>query len=85
MINTKDWASQRTFWGVFNIFIVVLVIGAVFAIGVGLHASNQIVSTRQIQVTGEGKLDIKPDLATISASVITRGADAWCRRYQGAI
>jgi uncharacterized protein len=76
MINIKDWASQRTFWGVLNVFIVIMIIGAVFAIGVGLRSSNQIVSTRQIQVSGEGKVEIKPDVATISASVMTRGTDA---------
>ncbi len=73
---TQDYSVKGVFWYLVNGVLVVTTVFGLIGIGTMVRYSNAIAPTRTIQVSGEGKLDTRPDIATITASVITRGADA---------
>ncbi len=73
---THDYSSKTIFWYLINAAIVVAVVLGLMGIGTMVRYSNAIAPSRTIQVNGEGKLDITPDVATITASVVTRGTDS---------
>ncbi len=74
--STHDYSVKSIFWYLLNGVLVVVTVFGLMGVGTLVRYSNAIAPSRTIQVSGEGKVDIVPDVATISASVVTRGSDA---------
>lgn len=68
-------STKSVFWFLINVFIAIVIIGGLFGIGLIIHASNAIVPSRTVSVTGEGKIRAIPDIAKINFSVISQGTD----------
>jgi uncharacterized protein YggE len=68
--------AKKYFWIALDLFIAVLVVGAVF-FGMPLlqHLGSGFYPARTITVTAEGKTTVSPDLAEISFSVLSQGQD----------
>ncbi len=67
---------KLTFWYLLNTVLVLVIIGGLFLIGAVMRASNAVVPSRTITVSGQGKVNISPDLATISFAVVSQGEKA---------
>lgn len=65
--------ARDFFWNLINIFLGVLIVGSIFGVGAILRSSNAVTPSRTITVSGEGKVNIKPDLATASFAVVSQG------------
>lgn len=73
---SQDYSAKSLFWYFLNAALGIVVIFGLIGTGTLLRYSNAIAPSRTIQVAGEGKVDVRPDVAVITASVVTRGADA---------
>ena len=71
-----DYSAKSIFWLLINATLVLVMVFALIGIGTMVRYSNAIVPSRTITVTGEGKTQITPNIATDSFSVITQGSDA---------
>lgn len=76
MAQERDYSAKSVFWYLLNAALLTVVVVGLITVGTLVRYSNAIVPSRTITVSGEGKLDTTPDIATISASVIARGSDA---------
>ena len=71
-----DYSSRSVFWYLLNFTLVLVAVFGLIGIGTLVRYSNAIAPSRTITISGEGKVEIVPDVATISASVVNRGVDA---------
>ena len=75
MPQQHDYSAKAMFWRLLNAVLVLAMVLALIGIGTMIRYGNAIVSARTITVSGEGKTQITPDIATYSFSVVTQGAD----------
>jgi uncharacterized protein len=72
---THDYSAKAMFWRLLNAGMVLVLLFGLIGIGTMIRYGNAIVPSRTVTVTGEGKTQITPDIATYSFSVVTQGAD----------
>ncbi len=71
-----DFSAKGLFWKLLNCAMVLVIFFALIGVGTMIRYSNAIVPSRTITVSGEGKTQITPDIATDSFSVVSQGSDA---------
>lgn len=71
----KEQTSKSLFWTLLNASLVVVIVFGLIGTGTLIRYSNAIVPSRTITITGEGKTQITPDVATYSFSVVSEGVD----------
>jgi len=70
-----DYSAKSVFWLLLNGALVVLMVFGLIAVGTLIRYSNAIAPSRTITVSGVGKTEITPDIATYSFSVVSQGTD----------
>lgn len=69
----NEMKVKIVFWYLINVLIGVFIIGSLFGVGAIIRSSNAVTPSRTITVSGEGKVNMKPDLATASFAVVSQG------------
>jgi len=59
-----------------QVSIATLIIFSIFLIVQTIHISNTAATTNTVSFSGEGKISAKPDIAVISASILTQATDS---------
>ena len=68
-------SSPALFWTLINALLIIAITFGVVGTASVMRSSNAVIPSRTITVTGEGKINAVPDIATISFSVISQGTD----------
>lgn len=71
----QNYSARDFFWMLLNSSLVLVMVFGLVGIGTLLRYSNAIIPSRTITVSGEGKTEIAPDIATYSFSVVSQGKD----------
>lgn len=64
---------KKVFWYLLNGFLVIAIVFGILGAGFLWRANNAVVPSRTITVSGEGKISIKPDIASVSFAVVSQG------------
>lgn len=71
----QDLSTKNVFWMLLNGVLVIAMIIGLVGTGALLRYSNATISGRTITVSGEGKTEVAPDIATYSFSMVSQGSD----------
>ncbi|PIR87332.1 MAG: hypothetical protein COU11_01115 [Candidatus Harrisonbacteria bacterium CG10_big_fil_rev_8_21_14_0_10_49_15] len=63
------------FWMLLNVVMVFVLFLGIIGMTAIARYSNAVVPSRTVTVTGEGEVEVSPDLATLNFSVVTQGKD----------
>ncbi len=72
---SNNYSAREFFWLIINATLVLAMVFGLVGIGTLVRYSNAIIPSRTITVSGEGKTEIAPDIATYSFSVVSSGKD----------
>ena len=72
---TNKFDSKRFFWILLNTTLVVMIVGLLFGAKTLKRYAASLAPVRVITVSGEGKVTVVPDIAVVSFSVVSEGAN----------
>lgn len=75
MFKFKIEGLKNWFWFLLNLFIIVSILITLLGVRAFNRYENSLPVTRTINVNGEGKVTVIPDIATFSFSVVSEGKD----------